>query len=205
MEDALKTQPELPLGKHQPKVNLAQAENPKMGSGQQRRRIEGESKPEGSHLELVLKVNSSGTAEVVSAKEAPGPAVSAQAGPGQWVYALFLGEKVIKAQGIPDPFEMRSFAPPPGSPLEGIGHHIEQAQTALVPVSVPNLTLKSPELSRLSVQLYRVKEGPPLLQVDPAVFQKLQQEQRLEMKIRVPAATLSHQIRLNEQTMNPPQ
>jgi hypothetical protein len=205
MEEALKAPSRVVQGKRQTDVDMAQAENPKVGSGEQRPRMEAEPKPAGSHLELVLKVTSGGAAEVVSAKELPGPAATSQTGPGQWVYAVFSGEKAIKAQAIPDPFEMRSFAPPPGSPLEGQGHHIEHTQTALVPIAVPNITLKSPELSRLSVQLYRVKEGPPLLQIDPSVFQKLQQEQRLEMKIRIPAATLRHQINLREQTGKTPQ
>src|SRR5437016_2601108 len=112
MEEALKTSPKVPAeGKLQPKLDLAQAENPKVGSGEQKPRMEAEPKPAGSHLELVLKVTSEGGAEVVSAKELPGPAVSSQSGPGQWVYAVFSGDKAIKAQGIPDPFEMRSFAP----------------------------------------------------------------------------------------------
>lgn len=204
MEEALRTSPKGVGGKLQPKVELAQSEKPRMGSGEQKPRMGDERKPAGSHLELVLKVSSEGGAEVVSAKEVPGASASSQSGPGQWVYAVFSGDKPIKAQGIPDPFEMRSFAPPPGSPLEGQGHHIEQAKTALVPVSVPNLTLKSPEISTLSVQLYKVKEGPPLLQVDPSILQKLQQERRLEMKIRIPAATLNRQIMLRQQKSEAP-
>ena len=73
---------------------------------------------------------------------------------------------------------------------------MERAQTALIPVSVPGLTLKSPEIEKLSIQLYRIKPGAPVFHLDPAVLQKLLQEQRLEMQIRVPAAALSRQIRL---------
>ena len=169
---------------------------PVLHSTEQKARTEAESKPTGSHLELVLKVTPTGTAEVVSAKEVAGPDLSTQSVPGQWVYAVFSGDKAIKTQAIADPFERRSFAPPPGSPLEGQGHHIEQSPTTLVPISVPNLTLKSPEISRLSLHLYQLKEGPPLLEVNPSIFEKLRQEQRLEMKIRIPAATLSRQINM---------
>ena len=112
------------------------------------------------------------------------------------VYAVFSGNKALAARGIADPFEMRSFAPPEGSPLEGQGHHIERAQTALISVAVPGLTLKSPELEGLSLQLYRIKPGAPVFHVDPSIFQKLQKEERLEMQIHVPPATLSQQIRL---------
>lgn len=201
MENALKQKPEAavagkPQGKRQAAVNIAQAENPEKGAGEQKPRPGAETRPQGSHLQLVLRISDSGKAEVVSAKELPGPAVTSQTGPGQWVTAVFSGNKVIAAQGIPDPFEMRSFAPPPGSPLEGQGHHIEHAKTALVPVAVPNLTLKSPEMATLSLHLYRVKEGPPLLQVDPNIFRKLQQENRLEMRVTMPPATLQRQIQL---------
>jgi hypothetical protein len=196
MEAALKMPQRIAGGKRQASVDLAQAENPKAGTGEQKPRTGAEAKLHGSHLELVLKISSTGAAEVTSAKESPGPAATSETAPGQWLYAVFSGNRTIAVQGIPDPFEMRSFAPPPGSPLEGQGHHIERAKTALISVAVPNLTLKSPEVSRLSIQLYQVKEGAPLLHVDPSVFQKLQQEKRLEMKIRVPAATLSRQIRL---------
>jgi hypothetical protein len=196
MEDALK-QPQQPTeGKQQPRIEQSQAENPKMGSGDQKARAAVAKKPVGSHLELVLKVTSDGTAEVVSAKEVPGEVVPVQNGPGEWVYAVMSGERTIAAQAIPDPFERRSFAPPPGSPLEGQGHHFERASTALVPVVVPNLTLRSPQISTLSLQLYRVKEGPPVLHVDPSVFQEFQKQQRLEMKIRIPAGTLNRQIRM---------
>src|SRR5438045_116102 len=102
MEEALKAPSRVVQGKRQADVDMAQAENPKVGSGEQRPRMEAEPKPAGSHLELVLKVTSGGAAEVVSAKELPGPAATSQTGPGQWVYAIFSGEKAIKAQAIPD-------------------------------------------------------------------------------------------------------
>jgi hypothetical protein len=196
MEEALKTPQRVSEGKRQTAVNYQHAESPKAGEGEQKPRTVVEPKAPGSHLQLVLKISSAGTAEVVSAKEVAGPAVTSQTGPGRWVYAVFSGEKAIAAQGIPNPFEMRSFAPPPGSPLEGQGHHIEQAQTALVPVAVPNISLKSPALAQLSVRLYQLKEGAPLLHVDPSILQKLEQDQRLEMKVRIPAATLNRQIRM---------
>lgn len=204
MEDALKAKPRIAGGKLQPKIEPAHAEEPSMGSGEQKRRPPPPAKLLGTHLQLVLKVTESGAAEIVSAKDVPGPAPTEQGAAGRWVYAVFSGDKTVSAQGIADPFEMRSFAPPPGSPLEGQGHHIERATSAYIPVAVPNLTLKSVPASQLSVKLYRVKEGPPLLHVDPSVFQKLQQEQLLEMKIQLPANTLKHQIQLQSLPVNQP-
>jgi hypothetical protein len=196
MEDALKTPPVDGAGKRQMKIDAAMAENPQSGAGEQKPRPGGDAKAVGSHLELVLRVSPTGKAEVVSAKEVPGVLQLADTTVGQWVYAVFSGNKALAARGIADPFEMRSFAPPEGSPLEGQGHHIERAQTALIPVAVPGLTLKSPEVDGLSLQFYRIKPGGPVFHVDPSIFQKLQQEERLEMQFQVPAASLSRQIRL---------
>lgn len=196
MEDALKVPVRSVTGKRQMKVETGLAENPQTGAGEQKPRPIAETKPVGSHLELVLKITAAGKAEVVSAKEVPGVLQAGDTVVGQWVYAVFSGNKALAARGIADPFEMRSFAPPEGSPLEGQGHHIERAQTALISVAVPGLTLKSPELEGLSLQLYRIKPGAPVFHVDPSIFQKLQKEERLEMQIHVPPATLSQQIRL---------
>jgi hypothetical protein len=79
---------------------------------------------------------------------------------------------MLATRGIPDPFEMRSFATPPGSPFEGQGHHVEQAKTALVQVAVPAMRLSSPEIEKLSLQFYKIKAGPPVFHVDPELFQK---------------------------------
>jgi len=58
------------------------------------------------------------------------------------------------------------------------------------------MRLSSPEIEKLSLQFYKIKAGPPVFHVDPELFQKLKLEERLELQNRVPAATLSHQIRL---------
>jgi hypothetical protein len=203
MEDALKAKQPTPQGRLQPKLDMAQSEKPRMGKGAQKPGSTMVEKAAGSHLQLLVKVSPNGTAEVVSAKEVAGAAPDIPPAFGQWLYAVKNDSKTVAVQGIPDPFEMRSFAPPPGSPLEGQGHHFEQAQTAFIPVTIPNLSLKSPGVAKLSLQLYQLKDGPRL--VDPKVFEQLQQEKKLEMKIHVPAATLSRQIQLRALKVPQPQ
>jgi len=203
MEEALKTPPRTPEGKRQPKLDLAKAEEPTKGKGPQERKTT-DAAPAETHLQLLVRLTAGGGAEVVSAKEAPGPAPDSSGFAGQWLYAVFSGQDPIATRGIPDPFEMRSFAPPEGSPLEGKGHHIEQAKTALIPVAVPAISLSSPEIEKLSLQFYKIKAGPPVFHVDPELFQKLKQEERLQLQNRVPAASLGRQIRLKS-TKNQPQ
>ena len=195
MEDALKTRNTAVEGKRQPKLDLAKAEDPTGGKGDQQKK-KAEAIPAGTHLQLLVRLAATGEAEVVSAKEVPGPVADSNGFPGQWVYAVFSGDKTLATQGIPDPFTMRSFAPPPGSPIEGQGHHIEQAKTALIQVAVPSMRLASPEIEKLSLQFYKIKSGPPVFHVDPELFQKLKQEERLEPQNRLPAASLGRQIRL---------
>lgn len=204
MEDALKTPPRAIEGKRQPKLDLAKAEDPAKGKGLQEKK-KTEATPEGTHLQLLVRLNAAGGAEVVSAKEVRGPAPDTNGFAGQWLYAVFSGDKAIATRGIPDPFEMRSFAPPEGSPIEGQGHHVEQAKTALVPVAVPAVGLSSPEIAKLSLQFYKIKAGPPVFHVDPELFQKLKQEERLELQNRVPATSLSRQIRLKATKSQPQQ
>ena len=204
MEDALKTPPRTLEGKRQPKLDLAKAEDPAKGKGPQEKK-KTEAPPAGTHLQLLVRLTAGGGAEVVSAKEVPGPAPNTNGFAGQWLYAVFSGDKAVATQGIPDPFEMRSFAPPEGSPLEGQGHHIEQANTALIQVAVPAMRLTSPEIAKLSLQFYKIKAGPPIFHVDPELFQKLKQEERLELQNRVPAASLSRQIRLKATKSQPQQ
>lgn len=203
MEDALKAPPRVLEGKRQPKLDLAKAEEPTKGKGpQEGKKAEA---PAGIHLQLLVRLSAGGGAEVVSAKEVPGPAPDSSGFAGQWVYAVFSGERTIATRGIPDPFEMRSFAPPEGTPLEGQGHHVEQAKTALVPVAVPAIALSSPEIEKLSLQFYKIKAGPPVFHVDPQLFQKLKQEERLELQNRVPATSLGRQIRLKATKKQPQQ
>jgi hypothetical protein len=202
MEDALKTPPRTLEGKRQPKLDLARAEDPARGKGPQEKK-KTEVAPAGTHLQLLVRLNAGGGAEVVSAKEVPGPAPDTNGFAGQWLYAVFSGDKAVAIRGIPDPFEMRSFAPPPDSPIAGQGHHVEQAKTALVPVAVPAVGLSSPAIEKLSLQFYKIKAGPPVFHVDPELFQKLKQEDRLELQNRVPAASLGRQIRLKATKSQP--
>lgn len=203
MEDALKTPPRPVEGKRQPKLDLARAEEPAKGKGpQEGKKAEA---PAGIHLQLLVRLSAGGGAEVVSAKEVRGPAPDSSGFAGQWIYAVFSGEKTIATRGIPDPFEMRSFAPSEGTPLEGQGHHVEQAKTALVPVAVPAMGLSSPGIEKLSLQFYKIKAGPPVFHVDPEMFQKLKHEERLELQNRVPATSLSRQIQLKGTKPQPQQ
>lgn len=194
MEEELKS-PDGAEGKHQEKVDAALAEKPEQGTGEQKRGAP-VTKPAGSHMELMLKVFSDGKAEIVSAKEVAGPVVVTQSVPGQWVYAVFSEDKTLAVHAIADPFERRSFAPPPGSPLEGKGHHVEHVQTALIPVAVPDLTFRSASTAKLSLKLYRVKEGPPLLRLDSSILKKLQDDKRLETKVLMSTDAVTQGIML---------
>ena len=202
MEEALKVSARVPEGKRQPKLDRATAEEPSKGKGPQEKK-KTEAPTAGTHLELLVRLNAAGDAEVVSAKEVPGPAPDSNGFPGQWLYAVLSGDRAVATRGIPDPFEMRSFAPQAGSPLEAQGHHVEHAKTALIPVAVPEISLASPQIEKLSLQFYKIRPGPPVFHVDPELFQKLKQEERLELQNRVPAASLSRQIRLKATKSQP--
>lgn len=192
MEEHLTKPATLPAGERQPDVDLSQAARPAKGYGEQKPK-EAIARPEGQHLRLVLRITEVGGAEVVGAAELPGPALFSELGTGDFVYELVSDGKTVVAQAIPDPFEMRSFAGPEGSPIEG--HHSERAKTATLTISVPDMTLASSSLERLSVRFYKLQPGAPVSKIDASGIQKLREENRLELRSEIPAAKLAGQIR----------
>jgi hypothetical protein len=192
MEEQLAHPLEVGPGNKQPNVDLAQAANPPQGGGEQQKRPSPGASPAKSHLHLVLRITESGPAEVVSATEVPGEAVLSDAPTSSFVYEVTSNGRTLAAQALPDPFEIRSF-PPLDTPQQG--HHIERAKTATIIVKVPQTSLASATLDKMTVRLYKVKPGAPIEKVNPAVLKKLRQENRLETRLVIPASTLGPAIR----------
>ena len=79
-----------------------------------------------THLHMVFRVTAAGKATLLSAVEVPGDVQHHDEPTGPFIYEVAHGNKGVVAQAIPDPFEMRGFAPKAG-PLKGHGHHLAWA------------------------------------------------------------------------------
>jgi hypothetical protein len=178
-------------GERQPAVNREQASEPAKGRGEQQAPQQ-KITPAQTHLHLVLRISADGKAEVVTATEVPGPASLSDDVMGDTFYALSLGSRILAVQSIPDPFETRSFAPK-DSPQQG--HYFGRAKEALVVVKVPNTSLAATSLQSLTLRLYKLSPGMTIQKINPAVFNQLNQQKKLEMRIEVPARTLAPQIK----------
>ncbi len=178
-------------GERQPAVNPEQASEPAKGRGEQQAPKQ-KVTPGLTHLHLVLRISADGKAEVVTATEVAGPASLSDDVIGNTFYALSLGGRTLTVQSIPDPFETRSFAPK-DSPQQG--HHFGQAQEALVVVKVPNTSLAATSLQSLTLRIYNLNPGTTIQKINPAVFNQLNREKKLAMRIEVPARTLAPQIK----------
>jgi hypothetical protein len=190
MEDALKLPPQITVGE-QPTLEAAKGLKPSGGGGQTDL-VAGRQSAE-SHLHLVLRMTEGGGAEVLHATEVAGEAVISDEPVGTFVYEVTGSGQTLAVQAIPDPFEMRSFSGPSGTPTQG--HHIERARTATVVVYVPKTNLVSAVESNLAVRVYKIKPGALIDKINPATLQKLKQENRLEIRIDLPASTLAPEIR----------
>lgn len=193
MEDALAQPRAIATGNQQQKVDITRAANPPQGGGKQQRKETGA--PSGSHMRLVLRVTERGGAQVLHATEIAGEAVISDEPVGTFVYEVTGSGQTLAVQAIPDPFEMRSFSGQQDAPTQG--HHIARARTATVGVDVPktNLALASAVESNLVVRIYKIKPGALIDKINPATLQKLKQENRLEIRVDLPASTLAPEIR----------
>jgi hypothetical protein len=187
MEDVLKTPPPAKAGE-QP--TLAAAKDLKASGGGGQKEPKAVRAAEGKHLHVVLRVTESGTSEVVSALEVPGPAPLTEEPAGTFIYEVSEDSRTVVAQALPDPFEMRSFSTA-GSPP---GHHFSRAKDATIVVKVPKTTLDSP-LEKLSVKLLRLKPGEPVERINAETLGKLKQANRLQTIVAVPATKLAPGIR----------
>lgn len=194
MEEHLARGPVVVEGMKQEPVEAGRAMEPYQGKGQQQRKEVAEVAVEAqqSHLRLVLRVTEGGTSEVVSATEIPGPAVLSDIPAGNYLSEIVSGGQTVAVQAIPDPFEIHSFNGPPGTPEEK--HHFERVKTATILVDLPGAGLAT-NLEGFAVRFYKLKPGPNLERVNPETFQKLKQENRLEMQIEVPGARLAPDVR----------
>ncbi len=192
MEDQLdKPQPVRP-GERQPELDASRMATPEKGRGAQKPKGPS-APPEGQHVRLVLRITEAGDSEVVGVAQLPGRAVLSEVGTGDFVVEVVSDGSTIAAQAIPDPFERRSFAGPEGSPIQG--HHVERAKTATVTIRVPDMTLGTPGLERLSVRFYKVRPGTPISKIDASEMRRLREENRLERRFEIPASRLAPQIR----------
>jgi hypothetical protein len=193
MEEHLARGPVVEGMKQEP-VEAGQAMEPYQGKGQQQRKEGTEVRAETnqSHLRLVLRVTEAGTSEVISATEIPGPAALSDLPAGNYLSEVVSAGETVAVQAIPDPFEIHSFNGPPGTPEEK--HHFERVKTATVLVDLPGVGLAT-NLEGYAVRFYKLKPGPNLERVNPETFQKLKQENRLEMQSEVPGARLAPEVR----------
>jgi hypothetical protein len=178
MEDQLKTPPRVSPGETQTKVDAKKAENPARGGGAQRRGAATEAPAPGSHLHLVLRLKQDGDPEVVSAVEVPGELVTSDVPAGDFVYEVTSNGQPLAVQAVPDPFEMRSFPGPQGSPIQG--HHFDRAKTANVVVKVPQTDLARINRGKFAVSFYKIKPGQAIERLTPDGFQRMKRDQRLE-------------------------
>lgn len=203
MEETLARGAVVPAGEKQEPVDAAMAANPAQGKGEQKRKLqEAGTIPEAeTHLRLVLQVTEQGTSEVVGATELPGPAPNSETPTGNFVVEVTGSAGTMAVQALPeDPFELRSFPGPEGSPYKG--HHFERAKTARIVVDIPKTGLASPNLEAIGIKLYKIKPGAPLEKINPAELQRLGRENRLEMMLAIPGGVLGPQIREKGRKVN---
>jgi len=123
---------------------------------------------------IVGATDAGGGAEVVSAKEVPGPAPNTNGFAGQWLYAVSVETRRSRPREFRS-LEMRSFVLQKAR-LRGAGPSYRTAKTALIQVAVPAMRLSSPEIAKLSLQFYKIKAGPQSFMLIPNSFQKLKQK-----------------------------
>lgn len=191
MEDHLAHPLRVQRGRKQPKIDLTLTTDHPQAKGLQRP-IASRAALGKSHLHLVLRITEAGATEVLSAVEIEGDALISDEPTGDFVYEVTEDGKTLAVQAIPDPFELRSFSGPEGTPQEG--HYLSRAKTATITVKVPNAKLAAPSLNKFVIQLYKVKPGEPLEKINPAVLYRLKQEKRLELRVNITGSKLAPQI-----------
>ncbi|HEX7288783.1 MAG TPA: hypothetical protein VF532_21550 [Candidatus Angelobacter sp.] len=190
MQEQLQTPRPAAAGKKQPSITTGQAAL-QQGKGEQKA-ARTAAKPETAHLHLVLELTEGGEVKVVRATEVPGPAIALDVPTGDFVYEVLSGDQTVQVQGVPDPFEMRSFAPL-DAPQQG--HHFERAKTATIVVRVPNMRLSSPLLGKLAIRVYKLKPGVSIEKMDLPTLRNLKERNNIELRFHLAPQQLAPQIR----------
>jgi hypothetical protein len=192
MEAELALSPQAVSGNKQPDFNAKVAERPGQGAGPQKGQ-DRRTPSAASHLHLVLEISDTGSVEVLSAVEVSGDAILSDEPAGDFVYEVRVGERTVAVQALPDPFEMRSFPGPEGTPQQG--HNLERAKKATIVVKVPRMTATSALLNTVAVRLYKIKPSAQIDKINTSVLQKLRQDKKLEMRFNITSSQLGPQIR----------
>lgn len=200
MEAELARSPQAVSGNKQADFDARVAEKPGQGAGPQKGKG-GQTPSAESHLHLVLRISDTGSVEVLSAVEVPGKAVVSDEPTGDFVYEVRVGQQTVAVQALPDPFEMRSFAGPEGTPQQG--HNIERAKNATIAVKVPRMSATSAGLDTIAVRLYKVKPSAPIDKINTSVLQTLRKDNKLEMRFDVTSSQLGPQIRKKVRKLPP--
>ena len=151
-------EPAAVAGPSQPAIDPERVGKPAQGAGAQQPRpaaiAAAAAPPSGSYLHLVLRVSKHGAAEVLSVTEIAGEPLMSDEVIGGFVYRVELGGETVSAQSLPDPFALRSFPGPEGTPE---GHHFGRAEVASVVVKVPKAEAVKRDPDELTVTLFRLK------------------------------------------------
>jgi len=179
-------------GARQMEPVTAEARSPRQGQGPQVGRV-AEARGAGSYLHLVLRVTEGAGVEVVDATEHPGTVVLSDVVEGAYLQEVTLGGKTVAVESIADPFQVRSFARPGAHAEQGEGHAFGRANSVVLTVRVPGMTLKSAAAQDVGFALYRPKEQLHG-QLDAGVLEQLKREGRVEPSLRTSGRALSDDI-----------
>ncbi|PTL75163.1 hypothetical protein [Vitiosangium sp. GDMCC 1.1324] len=183
MEEALRQSP--PVVRREPSAPATLAR----GGTQQGARQDAAS--QGSHLVLVLRVTTDGSAELVSATELAGKVALSPEPKGDFLYEVSDGARTLAVEGLPDPFEAHSYG---GRADETSGHHFQAERETTVVVRVPGMSLRD-AVEKLDVKLYRLNPGEPSGHLTPERLTELKQGQQLRTLVHLRADALGPQIR----------
>jgi hypothetical protein len=163
-----------------------------------------------AYVQLILRVDKSGKANVVSAVEVPGKAIVSQAKSGNWIYEVTNKEnKTVLVHSLPDPFESRSFSSPPNAGnREGFpeGHHTSDRKEANVVVRLPNTTIDKAIADDYAIKCYAIKPGLQTVhRIDVRSMAVLKDEHRVEVRNEITSNKLAAQLRQLGRKLDAPQ
>jgi len=108
------------------------------------------------YLRLTVRVDD-GELSIVDSHLVDGPLAQATAFQGGFAYEVTDGSRLLHAGSIPDLGTVRGFAHPNGT-LEQQRHHTYELSTYEFDARVPVPALRTADLSKVSIALYRVKQ-----------------------------------------------
>ena len=159
-----------------------------------RRRASGE--PPGQYVRFRMRVED-GTMSIVDSHLVDSALMMPPTLYGEYAYEVTDGSTVLHADSIPDLGVVRSFADPNGT-REQLRHHMYRESTYEFDVRAPAERLTTGALSKISVVLYRVKEGAPtraLTTLAPLGTQFERELREVTRISRIPAAALPSSLR----------